>query len=562
VKKLLIVAICLVAGLGGLNAQDVHFTQQFDNSIYLNPALSGMGNKANRILLQYRDQWRTVPVPFASAFVSYDRRLFRDAGQSFGGGVQLVYDRAGDGGLSTVKASISPSYTRYFKEDRISLSVGIQAGLLHRFVNTDDLIFESQYDGTDINDNSGEALSGSVSAPDLGAGIHVGSRIGDKRHRVEGGFSVYNIHKPNLSFVENATDERPVRYNVYATSEIFIGSNGWSINPVFQYQRQENLNNILPIVYAKKYIQTDNNKDMAFSFGGGYRVDDAAQMYVAYEVGDFKLGLNYDINTSSFKDATNTVGAGEILLKYEWERKKKEEVIEVLLDSVMVDSTEIVEEIEEEEEEEVVVVVEEVIEEVEETPVVVEEKPEVVRTIIDDINGGMNINLYFPNDYPDPRSTSSTTTKSYEQIFREYRSQSVEYYRLGGQEGHMVEFMEDAVIYEWMRYGQLMRQIRALLRDGKSITVEIRGYTSPLATGDYNLNLSKRRIQSVINQFNRMEDIEDHFNAGRIKIVEMPYGETKSDSGVSDDYNNKKQSVYSDKAAYERRVEIERVIVE
>ena len=77
-----------------------------------------------------------------------------------------------------------------------------------------------------------------------------------------------------------------------------------------------------------------------------------------------------------------------------------------------------------------------------------------------------------------------------------------------------------------------------------------------------NLNLSKRRIQSVINQFRRMEDIGTYFDEGRIKIVEMPFGETRSDASVSDDYNNKKQSVYSNKAAFERRVEIERVIVE
>jgi len=562
VKKLVLVAIGLVVGLWSVSAQDVHFTQQFDNSIYLNPALSGMGKKANRILLQYRDQWRTVPVPFSSAFVSYDRRLFKDESQSIGGGLQLLYDRAGDGHLSTIKASISPSYTRYFKEERISLSVGIQAGMIHRFVNTDDLIFESQYDGTDINDNSGEALGGSVTAPDLGLGVHVGSKIGDKMHRVEGGFSVYNVHQPNLSFEENGSDKRPVRYNVYATSEVFIGDKGWSINPVFQYQRQEKLNNILPIVYAKKYIKTDNNKEMAFSFGGGYRFDDAAQMYVAYEVGDFKLGLNYDINTSSFNDATNTVGAGEILLKNEWERKKKEKEIEIVIESVMVDSTEIVEE-EVVEEEEVVVVVEEVEEPEEVVEEVIEEVvPEVVRTVIDEINEGMNISLYFPNDYPDPRTTRPTTNRTYEQVFRDYMSLSVDYYRLGGEEGNMVKFMEEEVMYEWNRYGQLMKQIRKLLREGNTITVEIRGYTSPLATGDYNLNLSKRRIQSVINQFSKMEDIGQYFKDGRIKIVENPFGETKSDVSVSDDYNDKKQSVYSDKASFERRVEIERITVE
>jgi type IX secretion system PorP/SprF family membrane protein len=544
----------------GTVAQDVHYGQQFDNDIYLNPALSGMGNKANRLLLQYRDQWRTVPVPFASAFISYDRKITAGDNQLFGAGAQLLFDRQGDGHLSTIKFSVSPSYTRLFKEKKVSLGVGFQVGMLHRFVDTDGLVFESQFDGVDINPESGEALSGSATGLDLGAGIHVAGRIGDKAHVLEGGYSMYNMHQPNLSFVENGVDERPVRFNTYAAAEIFIGSNGWSVNPVFQFQRQEKVDNILPLVYAKKYLKNDK-RNMAFSFGGGYRVADAAKMYVAYEVGDFKMGLNYDLNTSGFNDATNTVGAGEILLRYEWERPKKIVIDTLAIDTTYTeDSTEIVQEEEEAVEEKEVDVVETPVVPI--TPDQPEPPPPPVPAMIEQINEGMGISLYFPNDYPDPGSTSPVTDKPYVQIYREYMRQSVEYYRLGGEEGNMVEFVEKFVTYEWRRYKTLMKEVRGHLRQGRTVTIQVRGYTSPLATGAYNLNLSKRRIQCVINQIKRYEDVDAWYEEGRLRIIEAPFGESKADPGVSDDSRDPRRSIYSDKASFERRVEIERVIIE
>ncbi|MEZ5022393.1 MAG: PorP/SprF family type IX secretion system membrane protein [Chitinophagales bacterium] len=562
-KKIFAVFICLITAIVFVKAQDVHFSQQFDNDIYLNPAQSGLGKKANRLVLQYRDQWRSVPVPYSSAFVSYDRKINAGENQLLGAGLQLLYDRAGDGKLSTIKVSVSPSYTRFFKEERIGLSVGFQIGMLHRFIDSDGLVFESQFDGVGVNNPSGEALNGTATAPDLGFGLHLSSKIGDKNHIIETGFSMYNFHEPNLSFIENAIDNRPTRFNVYAKSEVFVGQNGWSINPVLQYQRQENLNNILPLVFAKKYLK---NKNMAFSFGGGYRVKDAAKMYFAYEVNDFKIGVNYDINTSAFNDATNSIGAGEILLKYEFERKKTEKIVEIEIDTLLAeDTTEFVEEIEEQVEEEVVVEVDEteVTEEIEETVDKVEtviETPKVSR--IDEINAGTNIQLYFPNDYPNPNSLSPTTKTPYGEIYRKYIELSVEYYRLGGNEGNMQDFIDNHVIKEWNKYNQLISEISKLLKEGKTVTLVVKGHTSPLANSDYNLNLSKRRVQSFINQVSFREDLDLYIKNGQLKVTEVFYGETKSDAAVSDDSKNKKQSIYSDKAAFERRVEIEKVIVE
>ncbi len=558
-KKIIFSTILCVISFVILKSQDIHFTQQFDNDIYLNPAQSGLGKKANRLLFQYRDQWRTVPAPFATAYISYDRKLFTNEKHLLGGGLQFLYDKVGEGSLSTIQVDLSPAYTYFFNDKKIGLSVGAQLGIIHRFLDTDALIFESQYDGIGINNPSGEALNGNATAFNLGAGIHFSAQLGEKAHVLETGFSSYNMHQPNLSILENSADEKQIRYNTYANAEVRIG-NSWSINPVFQFQRQERANNILPLLYAKKYINKE--KHSAVSFGGGYRVDDAAIIYAAYEIKDFKIGFNYDINTSSFNDVTRTIGAGEILLKYEWERKKQDELVEIEIDTLILDTL-TVEEIVEEEEEEIIVEepeIEEpiVVEEpVIETPVIEEVKEP---SIIDQVNMGTSVLLYFPNDYPDPRTYKTTTSTSYEEVYNDYLRLIEDYDKNIGLKNNSNEFINSALVPEWNRFNLLVAEIKNVLEVGKSVTIFLRGYTSPLGSSAYNDNLSKRRIQSVKNQIQVM-GLDKYIESGQLAIKEVAFGEHKANDSISDDRNDTINSIYSNKAAYERKVDFEQILI-
>lgn len=558
------------------SAQDVHFSQQFDNDIYLNPAQSGLGQKANRFVFQYRDQWRSVPVPYASAFLSYDRRIDVGKRNAIGAGVQLLYDRAGEGSLSTVKVAFAPSYIKYLKDNKSSVSLGLQVGFINRFIDEKKLIFESQFDGNTIDNPSGESFAGSAFALDLGAGLHFDLRLGERDNRLAFGFSTYNLNQPNVAFGEDE-DKRPIRYNVYAQSEIFVGNNGWSLNPVLEFQRQAKENNVLPLLYAKKYFQ--NEKRTAISFGGGYRLNDAAKIYFAFEILDFKIGLNYDVNTSSFRSATNTVGAGEILLKYQFERKKTPTIIDVTLDTILVEdfAEELIEQINEQNidsidtteieedfaidettppiEGSIDIVTDSIKEEV--GPASIPRTPE-----IDAINKGQTIALYFPNDYPNPNSRSATTTATYEEVYDTYLKMGAEYQKLGGEEGQMQQFINEHVVSEWNKFNLLVEDMANLLADGKSITLIVKGYTSPISSPDYNLILSKRRVQSIKNQISSTASLRDYLNSGQLKIVEAYFGESQSDQSISDDRSDRKHSVYTDKASFERKVVIEQVIVE
>ena len=95
----------------------------------------------------------------------------------------------------------------------------------------------------------------------------------------------------------------------------------------------------------------------------------------------------------------------------------------------------------------------------------------------------------------------------------------------------------------------------------KSIEITIKGFASPLARSDYNLNLTKRRIASFKNYIYTYKEgaFNRYLSAGDFTIIEEAFGESKADSTISDRLENEAGSIYSIGAAKERRIEILRV---
>ena len=76
-KRYLILGLLVLSAFKITLAQDPHFSQIQYNPLYLNPAFAGVTEygKANRLTGLYRDQWRTLPVPYSTTTASYDRLL-------------------------------------------------------------------------------------------------------------------------------------------------------------------------------------------------------------------------------------------------------------------------------------------------------------------------------------------------------------------------------------------------------------------------------------------------------------------------------------------------------
>jgi len=108
----------------------------------------------------------------------------------------------------------------------------------------------------------------------------------------------------------------------------------------------------------------------------------------------------------------------------------------------------------------------------------------------------------------------------------------------------------------------------AELERGRKIQVTVKGFASPLAETDYNVNLAKRRISSIRNYLKSYNGgvFRQYFDGtaekgGRLSIVEIPFGEYEADQITSDNPNDVQNSVYSRAAAIERKIEIQSVDV-
>jgi len=106
--------------------------------------------------------------------------------------------------------------------------------------------------------------------------------------------------------------------------------------------------------------------------------------------------------------------------------------------------------------------------------------------------------------------------------------------------------------------GMFMHLLEKALKQGGRFNIKIKGYASPLAKSDYNEKLTLRRIGSLQNYMKEYKNgiMNEYINSGAIRFTKIPFGEYKADTTVSDNLNDQRNSVYSIKAARERKIEV------
>ena len=64
--------------LNPLFAQDIHFTQYYNSPLNVSPALTGVFQQDMRIALNWRNQWRSVPVDYRTYSAAFDTKFMED----------------------------------------------------------------------------------------------------------------------------------------------------------------------------------------------------------------------------------------------------------------------------------------------------------------------------------------------------------------------------------------------------------------------------------------------------------------------------------------------------
>jgi type IX secretion system PorP/SprF family membrane protein len=314
-RKYLLLVFFFIQLSCNIFAQDPEFTQFYANPIYLNPAFAGT-SFGPRFILNYRNQWPSIPAAFVTYAASWDQHFDALSG---GLGLQVMYDRAGEGEYSTLDGKLMYAY-HLRVSDNFALRAGIEAGLMTKRIDFDKLRF-----GDQINPKLGfiypsaekYAMTGVHSigpVPDFAAGI-----MGYTK-KFYAGFAYHHLSKPQISFYE---DNKSVLYpKITAHVGLMlpldnnrVPKNYLSPNILFQMQDKFTQFNV-GLYYIKDFFisgiwfrQTSENFD-------------ALMVLIGIKKDPIKIGYSYDI---TFSDARfGAKGSHEVSLIIELKTNKRQ----------------------------------------------------------------------------------------------------------------------------------------------------------------------------------------------------------------------------------------------
>lgn len=322
------VAVALAFGMqfsavNDVQAQDVHFTQFNATPLLINPAFTGNFSGRARASAIYRDQWRSVTVPFKTIAVSVDAPIVSDLtiDDYLAAGVQLYNDRAGDANLSNLSALASVAYHKFLGASaNKALSVGFQGGYTQKSFDLTKLYFSDEFNGGSFTPGlSGNNVNNKIDYFTFNAGVSWAHGVSENFSYAIG-LGANNINQPLETF-DRQQDLSDVglgmRYNAQIGAIAYV-SEKLSLRPAFLYQSQANATEM--IAGNEFHLIVGDPEFRAFTtavfLGGYYRFDDAAMITAGLEFKGFRLGLAYDYTVSTLKNSARNAGGFEIALTW------------------------------------------------------------------------------------------------------------------------------------------------------------------------------------------------------------------------------------------------------
>ncbi len=313
--KLVAYGLWLTAFLtsGSANAQDIHFSQFFNAPYAQSPANIGQFDGDYRAGAIYRQQWRSVTVPYSTFGIGGDAAHFAGV-KGLGLGAWIYNDKAGDSRLNTFHADLGASWTERFGESKEhSITGGLQVGITAVSIDYSALRFDAQYNGFTYDPSLGsneQFTRDSRSHPDLHAGITY-RYAPEKRRNFEAGIAFFNLTNPDVSLFDAAPSPLDTRTNLHLSVQ-FPVSEKMDVLPMLQWQAQGKFRE-LDLGGMVRYIMLDRwNLMRALQAGIFWRTKDAGYLYAGLEHDDWTFGLSYDINLSRLEPASRNRGGFEV----------------------------------------------------------------------------------------------------------------------------------------------------------------------------------------------------------------------------------------------------------
>ncbi|MBN9482917.1 MAG: PorP/SprF family type IX secretion system membrane protein [Bacteroidetes bacterium] len=302
-------------------AQDIHFSQFYENAILRNPALTGIFSGDYKAGVNYRTQWSNISAPFKTILASAETRVAvnREVGDYISFGATATYDRAGSINFNSMQIYPAINYNKAMADGHRSyLSIGFTGGYIQRSYDLSKATYSSQYANGQYDPlrPSGENMNNtSLQYFDLGAGMSFNSTIGEA-HMVNYyiGAAAYHVAKPKETF---AGDQDMLRLDTKWNGNLGIRAafnEQYSLIVHVNYSQQGPYQEIIGGGLVSWHTRSESIYNFAVYAGCFLRVKDALIPTIKLDYDKYSITMSYDVNTSSLKPATNGTGGYEMSL--------------------------------------------------------------------------------------------------------------------------------------------------------------------------------------------------------------------------------------------------------
>ncbi len=312
IKLLLIIHVLLFSKI--TFAQDVHFSQFYSQPMYLNPALTGSSEKS-RLGISYRNQWPNIPNTYISQAVSFDQHL---PGINSGIGLMVIKDAAGAGELGYTNVAGAYSYQAQFSES-IGARAGVSVGYTNKSVDFSRLLFNDQ-----ISRGGGVTFETDPGIKVQYLDISFGSMIFSENFWI--GLSGHHLNQPDQSLLDGESP-LPIKMGVQggykAKVNQYKAGREQSVSAAFSYAAQGNYDKLAVGAYfVREPLVTGvwyNGIPVFKSYEKGYTNNDAFTVLMGYQINNPNLRIGYSYDLTISKLVTNSGGAHEVSLIYEFD---------------------------------------------------------------------------------------------------------------------------------------------------------------------------------------------------------------------------------------------------
>ena len=300
--------LLFIAIAGGLEGQDIHYSQFYNSPLNVNPAKTGIFNGDKRINLSYKSQWRSVPVPWTTFSGSFDRKFYPKYGKQhfFSVGALFNYDIQGElTDLNLTNFNVTGSWTKIINEQNL-FTIGAQVGFSTRGFDSQSLTWDSQWNGfeLDLTRPTGENFDAErVSFLETGLGLNYRWQK-SKRTKLDLGLGIFHLFEPGVGFYEEDDIALPRRFSLTGVGSFALLENvDLQLNALGQFQGD--YSEVILSALGKFHATKRRGKELEFHAGFGWRSGKSVFPIFALQHTRYYVSLSYDIDTTDFNEVHN-----------------------------------------------------------------------------------------------------------------------------------------------------------------------------------------------------------------------------------------------------------------